>query len=213
MRKKKIGKILLGMLMISTVFLSGCDIAAWENKLNNLSGNIKGNTYECQFYTNSGELFMTAEGENIDIEPNIVDEYSYSDTGWMRTETMSSVITITIDGNQMESCGSTVLFVEEGLEPEVDFKAESMKISSEANGIGDMTIVAETVNKYKNYFGKPTVVVIQSQLGDPICAFSGEDVYWEVCEDLPKTTKLMIDNKALYIHRANFQIIDKGLLN
>ena len=69
-----------------------------------------------------------------------------------------------------------------------------------------------TVNKYKNYFGKPTVVVIQSQLGDPICAFSGQDVYWEVCDDLPKTTRLMIDGKALYIHRANFQIIDKELL-
>ena len=66
---------------------------------------------------------------------------------------------------------------------------------------------------YKNYFGKPQVVVIQSQLGDPICAYSGNDVYWEVCKDLPKTTKLMIDGKALYIHRANFQIIDKELLN
>ena len=70
-----------------------------------------------------------------------------------------------------------------------------------------------TFNKYKNYFGKGTVVVIQSQLGDPICAFSGDDVYWEVSEDLPKTTKLMVDGKALYIHRANFQIIDKELLN
>lgn len=30
--------------------------------------------------------------------------------------------------------------------------------------------------------------------------------------DLPKMTKLMIDGKALYIHRANFQIIDKELL-
>lgn len=212
--KKKINLgIMLCVMLVSTVFLSGCDIAAWGNKLNNLSGNIKGNTYECQFYSNSGDLFMTAEGENINIRPNIVDEYSYSESGWMITETMSSVITITIDGNQMESCGSTVLFVEEGLEPDVDFKTEEMKVTSEANGIGDMTIVAETVNKYKNYFGKPTVVVIQSQLGDPICAFSGEDVYWEVCEDLPKTTKLMIDKKALYIHRANFQIIDKGLLN
>lgn len=35
----------------------------------------------------------------------------------------------------------------------------------------------------------------------------------QVCQDLPKTTKLMIDGKALYIHRANFQIIDKSLLN
>ena len=37
----------------------------------------------------------------------------------------------------------------------------------------------------------------------------GKDKY----KDLPKTTKLMIDGKALYIHRANFQIIDKSLLN
>ena len=212
--KKRNRIVAVMMLLIMTVtLLAGCDIAAWKNKLNNLSGSIKGNTYECQFFTNSGELFMTAEGENINITPNIVEEYSYSDAGWMITETMSSVITITIDGKQMESCGSTVLFVEDGLKPDVEFDTENVDVSSDADGIGDMTIVAETVNKYKNYFGKPTVVVIQSQLGDPICAFSGEDVYWEVCEDLPKTTKLMIDGKALYIHRANFQIIDKDLLN
>ena len=66
---------------------------------------------------------------------------------------------------------------------------------------------------YQNYFGKAIVVVIQSQLGDPICAYSGNDVYWEVSEDLPKTTKLVVDGKALYIHRANFQIVDKALLD
>lgn len=62
-------------------------------------------------------------------------------------------------------------------------------------------------------FGKSRVVVIQSQLGDPICAYSGDRVYYEVCSDLPKTTKLSIDGKALYIHRANFQIIDTSLLD
>lgn len=31
--------------------------------------------------------------------------------------------------------------------------------------------------------------------------------------DLPRFTKLMIDGKALYIHRANFQIVDKALLD
>ena len=91
------------------------------------------------------------------------------------------------------------------------------KVDSDFNdlngSIGDNTIVANVVNKYKNAFGKPVVVVIQSQLGNPICAYSGKDVYWKVCEDLPKTTKLMIDDKALYIHRANFQIIDLALLN
>ena len=211
-KKNKLIILLLAFAMIATLF-AGCSIAGLKNKINELSGSIKGNTYECQFYSNSGELFMTAEGENINIKPNIVEEYSYSDDSWMITETMSSVITITIDGKQIESCGSTVLFIEEGLEPDVEFDITDVNVSSDASGIGDMTIVAETVNKYKNYFGKPTVVVIQSQLGDPICAFSGNDVYWEVCEDLPKTTKLMIDGKALYIHRANFQIIDKDLLN
>ena len=71
----------------------------------------------------------------------------------------------------------------------------------------------DSFGEYKNAFGKSRVIVIQSQLGDPICAFSGESVYYEVCEDLPKTTKLMIDGKALYIHHANFQIIDKALLS
>ena len=47
---------------------------------------------------------------------------------------------------------------------------------------------------------------------DDICAYSGDNVYWEVCNDLPKTTKLMIDGKAIYVHRANFQIIDLSLL-
>ena len=201
------------MFVMTVALLTGCSIAGLKNKINELSGNIKGNTYECQFYSNSGELFMTAEGENINMRSNIVDEYSYSESGWMITETMSSVITITIDGKQIESCGSTILFIEDGLKPDVEFDTDEVDVSSDASGIGDMTIVAETVNKYKNYFGKPTVVVIQSQLGDPICAFSGNDVYWEVSEDLPKTTKLIIDGKALYIHRANFQIIDKELLN
>ncbi len=212
MMKKKIVAILMLAAMTATL-VTGCDIAGIKNTFNEWSGNIKGNTYECQFYSNSGELFMTAEGENINMSANIVEEYTYNGENWETTETMSSVITITIDGKQIESCGSTVIFEEEGLKPDVEFDKSDVNISSDASGIGDLTIVAETVNKYKNYFGKATVVVIQSQLGDPICAYSGEDVYWEVSEDLPKTTKLMIDGKALYIHRANFQIIDKGLLN
>ena len=212
MKKKCKWLVLVAMILAMGIVLTGCSWAGFGSSLNDLTGSIKGNTYECQFYSNSGEMFMTAEGKNINMRPNIVEEYLYSDDSWMITETMSSVITITIDGKQIESCGSTVLFIEKGLKPDVEFDTSDIHISSDADGLGDMTIIAETVNKYKNYFGKGTVVVIQSQLGDPICAFSGDDVYWEVSGKLPKTTKLMIDGKALYIHRANFQIIDKDLL-
>lgn len=212
MKKKNLFIGVLMLILVMSVLVTGCSWAGFGSSLNSLSGSIKGNTYECQFYSNSGDLFMTAEGTNINMSANIVEESTYNGEHWTTTETMSSVVTITIDGDQIESCGSTILFVEEGLKPDVEFDTSDIHISSDAQGIGDMTIIAETVNQYKNYFGKGTVVVIQSQLGNPICAFSGDDVYWEVSKNLPKTTKLMIDGKALYIHRANFQIIDKALL-
>lgn len=204
---KKLICIFLALCVMSV--LAGC--AMFSNEVNSLKGSITGNTYECQFYSNDGNKFMTLTGQKIDINANPIREKVYGDRGWEYTKTLSSVVTITVDGHQMSNCGSTVLFVEDGLMPDVDFQIEN--IDSEASGLGDNTIIANVVNKYKNAFGKPVVAVIQSQLGDPICAFSGSNVYWEVCEDLPKTTKLMIDGHALYIHRANFQLIDRDLLN
>ena len=214
MKKRKtmvLTYLVLALLCVLLGFtLFGC--ASFDSKVTEIKGSITGNTYTCKFYSNEGENFMTAEGEKIDLNANVVKERTYNESdGWGYNKTLSSVVTITIDGNQIENCGSTVIFAEKGLEEDVDFQQQD--INSSASGLGDNTIIANVVNKYKNVFGKPTVVVIQSQLGDPICAYSGDKVYWEVCEDLPKTTKLSIDGKALYIHRANFQIIDKDLLN
>lgn len=206
MKKKMIVAIAL-MLLLATL-LTGC--AGFKSDINSLNGSITGNTYECQFFSNHGQKFMTMSGQKIDINENTVRERIYTDKGWGYTKTLSSVITVTVDGNEVESCGTTILFIEDGLTPDVDFTMQD--ITSVAQGILDNTILANTVNRYKNWFGKSRVVVIQSQMGDPIMAFSGDEVYYTVCEDLPKTTKLMIDGHALYIHRANFQIIDKDLL-
>ena len=205
--KKKIVVVIALMLLLATL-LTGC--AGFQSDVNSLNGSITGNTYECQFFSNYGKKFMTMSGQKIDINENIVRERIYTDKGWGYTKTLSSVITVTVDGNEVESCGTTILFIEDGLTPDVDFTMQD--ITSVAQGILDNTIIANTVNRYKNWFGKSRVVVIQSQMGDPIMAFSGDEVYYTVCEDLPKTTKLMIDGHALYIHRANFQIIDKDLL-
>ena len=205
--KKKIVVVIALMLLLATL-LTGC--AGFQSDVNSLNGSITGNTYECQFFSNHGQKFMTMSGQKIDINENTVRERIYTDKGWGYTKTLSSVITVTVDGSEVESCGTTILFIEDGLTPDVDFTMQD--ITSVAQGILDNTIIANTVNRYKNWFGKSRVVVIQSQMGDPIMAFSGDEVYYTVCEDLPKTTKLMIDGHALYIHRANFQIIDKDLL-
>lgn len=201
MKKKKV----VLMVMLIGVLFSGC--AYLQSYTNSLKGSLIGVSYEAEFYDNFGAEFLTVSGKNIDIEGNVVDVTESNPDG-----TLSSVITITIDGKQIESCGNTVIFAETGLEREVDFSLQD--IDSELGaGIENLTSVAKVVNKYKNYFGKPQVVVIQSQLGVPICAYSGDDVYWEIPDDLPKMTKLMIDGKALYIHRANFEIIDSELLD
>ena len=206
MKKKMI--IAIAIMLLLATLLTGC--AGFQSDVNSLNGSITGNTYECQFFSNHGQKFMTVSCQKIDINENIVRERIYTNKGWGYTKTLSSVITVTVDGNEVESCGTTILFIEDGLTPDVDFTMQD--ITSVAQGILDNTILANTVNRYKNWFGKSRVVVIQSQMGDPIMAFSGDEVYYTVCEDLPKTTKLMIDGHALYIHRANFQIIDKDLL-
>lgn len=210
MRKRILTAIISTVLLINV--LTGC--AYVGNEINELNGSITGNTYNVSFYSNEGEKFMEMSGEKINLDSNVVRERTYSsEGGWGYTKILSSVVTVTIDGKEVESCGSTMIFTEEGLNPEVNFKSPEVINSSTDGSFGDNVIVASVVNRYKNLFGKSRVVIIQSQLGDPICAYSGDEVYWEVCQDLPKTTKLMIDGKALYIHRANFQIIDKELLN
>ena len=198
-------------ILFAIISCTGC--ALWDNEVNELNGSITGNTYNAGFYTNQGENFMNVSGQKIDLQSNVIKEKTYnSNNGWGYNKTLSSVVTVIIDGKTIESCGSTMIFAENGLNPEVDFNSPEVIKSTSDGSFGDNVFIASIVNKYKNYFGKSRVVVIQSQLGDPICAYSGNEVYWEVCQDLPKTTKLMIDGKALYIHRANFQIIDKNLL-
>ena len=206
-------KILITVLTMLFAIISCTGCALWDNEVNELNGSITGNTYNAGFYTNQGENFMNVSGQKIDLQSNVIKEKTYNnENGWGYNQTLSSVVTVIIDGKTIESCGSTMIFAENGLNPEVDFKSPEVIKSTSDGSFGDNVFIASIVNKYKNYFGKSRVVVIQSQLGDPICAYSGNEVYWEVCQDLPKTTKLMIDGKALYIHRANFQIIDKELL-
>lgn len=199
--------VLTGVLCVST----GCSML--QSEFNNIKGSLVGNSYKINAYDNYGSKVLETSGDKINISGNKIKSKSYNEDGSETTNyDLSSVITITIDGKEIESCGDTCIFVQDKLNSEVDFAEERIKSMTDGS-LSDNTFVAELVNKYKNMFGKSRVVVIRSQLGQPITAYSGDDVYWEIPDDLPKMTKLMIDGKALYIHRANFQIIDKELLN
>lgn len=209
MKKKKI--IVCTLIVSLLVTLSGC--LAIKSKINDITGSLVGNSYDIYTYDNYGELTMETSGDKVSISGNRTKSISYdSDGSEITGYDLSSVITITIDGYEIESCGDTCIFVQDGLDAEVDFNQEL--IESETDGsLSDNASIARFLNQYKNAFGKSRIVVIKSQLGQPIAAYSGDDVYWEIPDDLPKFTKLMIDDHALYIHRANFQIIDKELID
>lgn len=213
MKKLKVFVSVICILAMA-ICLSGCDIASWNSGVNDIKGQLVGNSFECHFYDNNGEKFLTASGTKAGMTGNVIKEadINSSDGTTETAYSLSSVVTINIDGKQIQSCGDTIIFEESGLKPDAEFQLSDIENSS-SGSFSENTIISGIVNDYKNLFGKGQVVVIQSQLGVPICAYSGDDVYWEVRNDLPKTTKLMIDGKALYIHRANFQIIDKDLID
>lgn len=207
---KKYKKILVVLMILSVMScLTGC--AFFQSVISDIKGDLIGNDYTITVYDNYGEKNLTINGDKISITGNPVEESGYDSSGnVITTYSLSSVITITIDGSEIESCGDSVIFAGEGLEPIVNFSLEDIESNS---GIGGLTSINRVLNNYKNLFGKSRIVVIKSQLGVPICAFEGDDVYWEIPEDLPKMTKLMIDGKPLYIHRVNYQIIDTNLIN
>ena len=202
---------MVAIILVLMAGIAGC--AQMQSGIHDLHGSIIGNEYIIDIFDNSGIRTLKSHGKKIDIDNNIVEEKTYaSDTDqWYTTKNLSSVITITIDGKQLISCGDTCIFYDKRLSPEYEFYLD--QIESDSSGLLSSTLISGKVNSIKNTFGKPMVVVIKSQMGAPIYAFSGNKVYWEIEEDLPRFTKLMIDGKALYIHRANFQVIDKALLD
>ena len=210
MKKIKKACMIFAFLLLAAA-LTGC--AKLRSGIHDLHGSIIGNEYYIDTFDNTGIRTLRTHGKKIDIDNNVVEERTYSSTTdeWYTTKTLSSVITITIDGKQLISCGDTCIFYDKRLTPEYEFYLDS--VESTSSGLSDSALISGMVNSIKNEFGKPMVVVIKSQMGAPIYAFSGNKVYWEIQEDLPRFTKLMIDGKALYIHRANFQIIDKALLD
>lgn len=211
-KKVAIGALVCMIIGAALVLWFTSSIPGCSNVINELRGDLVGNSFVITTYDNYGHQTLQTSGKRISLKGNKVKTSDYTENGTaVETWEMSSVITITIDGREMETCGDTCIFAEKGLEPDFDFTAPEF-IESHGGSPLTVTSLSYTLNQYKNYFGKSRVVVIKSQTGQPIAAYSGNSVYWEVQTDLPKTTKLMIDKKALYIHRANFQIIDAKLL-
>ena len=220
---------IFSLIMSVSIFLSflcGCGDTATLVAEENESSISETLYYVAEFYDNYGCNWMTVPGKRFDIKPNRVKEYAYNSNGtWGSSWTTSSVISVDIDGNNIETCGSTVIFYDCRLE-KLDTAELTVDYSNieEANGAFQMTVPPDL--DFKNYWNltwwyktkmqsntdtAERVVIIQSQNGDPICMFKVNEVSWELCANLPKTTEIMIDGMPVYIHRANFSIVDLAI--
>ena len=210
MSKKNLVRILaliLSLAMITASF-SGC---AWlSNEIKDIKGELVGNHFTINFFDNFGNNILTIDGKKVGLEANYVKTKSVSSDGTSETNyELSSVITLTVDGNQVAGTGNTIIFAEDGIKELKNFVLPD-KIVPEG---GTLNIFDRNINDIKNILGTKKVVVVCSQLGVPIAVYGGNNVYWEVPSDLPKMTKLNIDGLALYIHRANYILLDTDMIN
>ena len=197
----------LSILGIAILVLCSCGYL--ENKYKEWKGELIGNSFTVSIYDNFGNNVVNIKGDKIQANGNKVKVSSLNSDGtYSTTYELSSVITNTIDGNNMETTGNTVIYAEDGLKQLVDFTLDQ---NIQTSG-GTINIVDRNINEIKNLLGTSKVVIVSSQLGVPIAVYGGESVYWEIPDDLPKMTKLNIDGKALYIHRANYIILDTDMI-
>ena len=126
-------------------------------------------------------------------------------------ELISSYLNITIDEQEWQHVGGTLVFAQEGVDMITNFQVpEEMESSKDSSGL---IAVDRVINKYRNYFGKKLVVLVSSQNGTPIGLYQGNSCYTEVPEHLPKTTLINIDGKLIYVHRANIDIFPAELFD
>lgn len=202
MKTKRSTKTMFSLVVMAvlllTLTLSGCGVV--NNLISKLKGELTGNDYVIQQFDNFGNLVLTAEGDKITMNCEI-DENGDP----------TSYINIIIDGSEWQHVGSTLVFAQNGVSMITDFQLPET-IGSNGGSSGLMAI-DRYINNYQNMMGKKLIVLVSSQNGTPIGLFQGDSCYMEVPADLPKTTRLNIDGKAVYVHRANVDIIPATLLS
>ena len=197
-------KIIIGIMAILVLALSGC--SAILDKISVLRGDLIGNRFEVSVYDHYSNKTLELNGSKITV--GLLENAANIDIESQGFE--SSVLEITINGREMIQVGNTVIFAEEGLDMVEDFESPS---NIDVSGGGGFVPLDRLINDLRNQIGKDKTIIISSQMGIPLGVYQGERVFVTIPDDLPKMTRLNIDGKSLYIHRANYVILDTDLMN
>jgi len=201
---KKGVKRIFAIVAVLAVSVSITACAAFHSVVENIQMNLLGDNFKILTYDDYGNNTLTAHGRNINI--GLFKNYA-NETG---EGFQSEVLEITVEGKQLLHVGSTIIFAEQGIDMLEDFDLDYLKDAS-AKGNSTFVPLDRTVNKYTNLIGKKKTIIVKSQMGILIGVYQGNKVLVEVPTDLPKMTRLIVDGKSLYIHRADYEIFDTGM--
>lgn len=200
--KKKIAVLLLMTALIASA--AGC--ASIRDAVAKIKGDLIGQRFIISVYDDYADKTLQVTGSKITV--GLLENSSNFNVENPGFE--SEVIEITVNGDQMFQVGNTVIFAEEGLDMVMDYVVPTEVSGAQGGGFVPFD---RYVNDIKNQIGKDKTIIISSQMGIPIGVYQGKDVFVTVPDDLPKMTRLNIDGKSLYIHRANYVIMDSDLLD
>ena len=188
--------ILTVTFIVVVSVLNGC--TQLDTTLRVLKGELIGNNYVIGQWDDFGNEVFTIVGKRVALSgqnDTVGEETSYLD--------------ITIDGNEWQHVGGTLVFAQAGVDVITDFSSDDFEGGN--NQTSGLIGFDRCINKYQNMFGKELVVLISTQNGTPLMLLQGDDCYTEVPSNLPKTTLVNIDGKLVYVHRANIDIMDANM--
>lgn len=196
---KKIKMIsVVSLVLIISVATKGC--ALLENDLGNLKSAMKGREAFIQTYDEESNIIDKIEGTSIDVSRETKFDTEKSD---------SSVLNVTVGGNEMVHVGSSLIMYEKGLENQFETFAKTVDVK---NFDRSTPFLNKMVNSWDNITtGRSKVVLIRSQSGKPLATFAGDEVS-HFATGVDKSTGIMIDGKYLFIYRCDYSIYDTELL-
>ena len=196
--------ISISLIVALVLTLAGCN---WfEKKLGDLKEALVGREMIIQTYDENSQLIDRVQGKSVSIKAD--DEFELTDVDGNVVE-KSSVLNVTVGGNEIIHVGSSLISHELGLENIFDVYAKSIDLD---NFDRSVPFVNRMVNELKNYTtGKDKIVLIRSQSGQPLATFAGDDVSY-YATDIENSTALLIDGEFLFIYRCDYTIYDTELL-
>lgn len=202
--KKSKRLVMFFSIILILLNLTGC--AALRDIIGSKKGRLIGQEFKISTYDHYSNKTLTVSGSKVTV--GLLENsanFNAESSGYK-----SDVLEITVNGDQMFQVGNTVIFAEKGLD-----MIEDYEVPEEINTTtgGGFVPFDRFVNDIKNKIGKEKTIIVSSQMGIPIGVFQGNEVYVTIPSDLPKMTRLNIDGKSLYIHRANYIILDTQMMN